>query len=106
MKKEDDEHDFSQGEREKFYRPDAEFELRTYPETDVETSLTELTGDKVAKNAPRTIPHSFGFRPDIDLNKLNQLFDELETEEFLKRDRERGGNESTLSTGCEDLPEG
>ena len=27
---------------------------------------------------PKTIPHSFGFRPGIDLDKLNQLADELE----------------------------
>ena len=30
--------------------------------------------------APRTIPHAFGFRPGIDLDKLNQLADELEAE--------------------------
>ncbi len=29
-------------------------------------------------NVPRTIPHSFGFLPGIDLDKLNQLVDELE----------------------------
>lgn len=29
---------------------------------------------------PKTIPHSFGFRPGIDLDKLNQLADELEAE--------------------------
>jgi hypothetical protein len=27
--------------------------------------------------APKTIPHSFGFKPGIDLDKLNQLADEL-----------------------------
>jgi len=32
--------------------------------------------------APKTIPHHFGFRPGIDLDKLNQLADELEAEEF------------------------
>ena len=32
--------------------------------------------------APKTIPHSFGFRPGIDLDKLNQLADELESEAF------------------------
>jgi hypothetical protein len=30
--------------------------------------------------APRTISHSFGFRPGIDLDKLGQLADELEAE--------------------------
>jgi hypothetical protein len=29
---------------------------------------------------PKTIPHSFGFRPGIDLDKLGQLADELEDE--------------------------
>ncbi len=31
-------------------------------------------------DAPKTIPHSFGFRPGIDLDKLNQLADELEAD--------------------------
>ncbi len=35
-----------------------------------------------AGEVPRTIPHSFGFRPGIDLDKLNQLADELEAEEM------------------------
>jgi hypothetical protein len=30
--------------------------------------------------APKTIPHSFGFRPRINLDKLGQLTDELEAE--------------------------
>jgi hypothetical protein len=33
---------------------------------------------------PKTIPHSFGFRPGIDLDKLNQLADELEAEAFAE----------------------
>ena len=32
--------------------------------------------------APKTIPHSFGFRPGVDLDKLGQLVDELEAETF------------------------
>jgi hypothetical protein len=32
--------------------------------------------------APKTIPHSFGFMPGIDLDKLGQLADELEAEVF------------------------
>lgn len=32
--------------------------------------------------APKTIPHAFGFRPGIDLDKLNQLVDELEAESY------------------------
>jgi len=31
-------------------------------------------------SAPKIIPHSFGFRPGIDLDKLGQLADELEAE--------------------------
>ena len=40
--------------------------------------------------APRTIPHSFRFRAGVDVDKLNQLADELEAEaaaESLKRTR-------------------
>jgi hypothetical protein len=33
--------------------------------------------------APKTIPHTFGFRPGIDLDKLNQLSDELEAEAYV-----------------------
>ena len=33
--------------------------------------------------APKTIPHSFGFRPGVDSDKLNQLADELEAEAFV-----------------------
>ena len=32
--------------------------------------------------APKTIPHSFGFRPGIDLDKLGQLADEVEAGGF------------------------
>ena len=32
--------------------------------------------------APKTVPHSFGFRPGVDLDKLGQLADELEAESF------------------------
>jgi hypothetical protein len=32
--------------------------------------------------APKTVPHAFGFRPGIDLDKLNQLADELEAEGY------------------------
>src|SRR5258707_5267731 len=37
--------------------------------------------------APRTIPHAFGFRPGIDLDKLNQLADELEAEAYAADQR-------------------
>jgi hypothetical protein len=32
--------------------------------------------------APKTIPHSFGIRQGIDLDKLGQLADKLEAEAF------------------------
>jgi hypothetical protein len=32
--------------------------------------------------SPKTVPHSFGFRPGVDLDKLGQLADELEAEAF------------------------
>jgi hypothetical protein len=35
--------------------------------------------------APKTIPHAFGFRPGIDLDKLHQLADELEAEAYAAR---------------------
>lgn len=38
-----------------------------------------------SKARPKTIPHSFGFKPGIDLDKLNQLVDELEAEETAVR---------------------
>ena len=37
---------------------------------------------KARADAPKTIPHSFGFRPGIDLDKMNQLADDLEADEF------------------------
>lgn len=33
----------------------------------------------------RVDPHSFGFRPDLDLDKMNQLVDELEASEALRK---------------------
>jgi hypothetical protein len=39
--------------------------------------------------APKTVPHSFGFRPDVDLDRLNQLADELETEAYATTVRRR-----------------
>jgi len=32
-----------------------------------------------------TEPHSFGFQPEIDLDKLNQLVDELDADSFRDR---------------------
>ena len=39
------------------------------------------------RSAPKTIPHAFGFRPGIDLDKLNQLVDELEAETYAAGQR-------------------
>src|SRR5216684_6293393 len=36
---------------------------------------------------PKVIPHAFGFRPGIDLNKLSQLADELEAEAYASAQR-------------------
>jgi hypothetical protein len=38
---------------------------------------------------PKTIPHAFGFRPGIDLDKLNQLTDELEAEAYAAGQRSK-----------------
>ncbi len=35
--------------------------------------------------APKTVPHSFGFRPGVDLDKLGQLADELGAEAFVDK---------------------
>ena len=35
--------------------------------------------------APKTISHSFGFTPGIDLDKLGQLADELEAQAFAEK---------------------
>ena len=39
--------------------------------------------------APKVITHAFGFRPGIDLDKLNQLADELEAEAYASAQRSR-----------------
>jgi hypothetical protein len=41
--------------------------------------------------APKTIPHAFGFRLGIDLDKLNQLADELEAETYAAGQRSGAG---------------
>ncbi|HEV2954877.1 MAG TPA: hypothetical protein VGX95_02055 [Xanthobacteraceae bacterium] len=43
------------------------------------------TTKKPQQPVPKTIPHAFGFRPGIDLDKLNQLADELEAEAYAAR---------------------
>ena len=39
------------------------------------------------RSAPKTIPHAFGLRPGIDVDKLNQLVDELEAEAYAAGQR-------------------
>lgn len=42
--------------------------------------------DKPVHPGPFTVtPHSFGFRPGTDLDRLNQLVDELEAQEAAKK---------------------
>jgi hypothetical protein len=38
-------------------------------------------------DTPKNISHAFGFRPGIDLDKLNQLVDELEAEAYATAQR-------------------
>jgi hypothetical protein len=45
--------------------------------------------------APKTIPHAFGFRPGIDLDKLSQLADELEAEAYADKMSVRGLRQAT-----------
>lgn len=44
-----------------------------------------LTGHLPEPKPFKVKPHSFGFRPGIDLDRLNQLVDELEVEEWLAK---------------------
>jgi hypothetical protein len=46
-----------------------------------------LTSQAAAPKPERFVvtPHSGGFRPGIDIDKLNQLADELEVEDFTNR---------------------
>lgn len=50
----------------------------------IRTGLGEAAADR-PRAAPKLISHSFGFRPGIDLDKLGQLSDELEVEEFVDK---------------------
>lgn len=43
-------------------------------------------GERREKPPPFEVrPHSFGFKPGVDLNRLNQLVDELEAEEVARK---------------------
>jgi hypothetical protein len=41
--------------------------------------------DAPARVPFRVVPHSFGFKPGIDLDKLGQLADQLEAEDFARK---------------------
>lgn len=44
--------------------------------------------DKPTEPRPFTVePHAFGFRPGVDLDRLNQLADEMEAEETSRESR-------------------
>lgn len=47
--------------------------------------ITKIDAVVPSKRKTKTRPHSFGFKPGIDLEKLNQLVDELEAEEFARK---------------------
>jgi hypothetical protein len=52
----------------------------------VNRALRSGLGEEAAKTkrakAPKTIAHSFGFKAGVDLDKLGQLADELESEAY------------------------
>jgi hypothetical protein len=50
----------------------------------IRAGLGEAAADR-PRAAPKLISHSFGFRPGIDLDKLGQLSDKLEVEEFVDK---------------------
>lgn len=50
---------------------------------------TEMEPNTV--EVPKTRPHSFGFRFGIDLNKLNQLADDLEADAFAQSIKRQTG---------------
>ena len=54
----------------------------------VNTALRRGLADEQILDPPSAVvtrPHSFGFKPGIDLDKLNQLADELEAESFASK---------------------
>lgn len=46
-----------------------------------------LKGKRVSAPRFKVQPHLFGIKPGIDPNRLNQLVDELEVEEFARKSR-------------------
>ncbi|OGQ16021.1 MAG: hypothetical protein A2138_03590 [Deltaproteobacteria bacterium RBG_16_71_12] len=54
----------------------------------IRAGLGETARDALAR-PPKTLPHSFGIRPGIDMDKLNQLVDELEVDELAAKHKAR-----------------
>ncbi|HEX4961763.1 MAG TPA: antitoxin [Thermoanaerobaculia bacterium] len=44
-----------------------------------------MAGDRPVSQSFRVQPHDFGFRPGLDLDKMNQLVDELEADELSRK---------------------
>jgi hypothetical protein len=49
------------------------------------TGLGDAASAGRRRPAPKTVPHSFGFSPGVDLDKLGQLADELAAEAFADK---------------------
>ena len=62
----------------------------------IRAGLGEATATR-SRPAPKTIPHSFGFRPGIDLDKLGQLADVLEAEAFAEKIHDSARRKRTRS---------
>ena len=46
--------------------------------------MSATSSDPENRPVFRVVPHRGGFRPGVDWTKLNQLADELETDEFMR----------------------
>lgn len=70
-----------------FLREQARLQDRPFKQV-VNDTLRRGMSPAVGQEAPayRVSPHRGGFRPGVDPLKLNQLNDELETQEFIGRD--------------------
>jgi hypothetical protein len=62
----------------------------------IRAGLGEATANR-RHPAPKTIPHSFGFRWGIDLDKLGQFADELEAEAFAEKLNDSAGRKRPRS---------
>lgn len=58
------------------------FEQPLTPDLRLNLDASEATG---RREPFQTQPHSFGFKAGIDLDKLNQLVDELDAEAFAEK---------------------